>query len=89
MKKSKIKSFLAKLMIMFILISTVGMCNKLNVSAANYNLMETYGAKYGYSGNCVHTYMLRDSSIVNAIKKDSNIITLGNEFKPDYLLGSR
>ncbi len=89
MKKSKIRSLLAKLMIMFLFVSTLGVCNKVNVSAANYNLMETYGAKYGYSGNCVHTYMLRDSSIVNAIKKDSNIITLGNEFKPDYLLGSR
>ncbi len=89
MKKINIKSLFAKLMILVFLVSTLGMTFKTDVQAASYNFMETYGAKYGYSGNCVHTYMLRDASVVNAIKKDSNIVTLGNEFKPDYLLGSR
>ena len=89
MKKVNIKSLFAKLMTIIFLVSTLGMSLKTEVKAASYNFMETYGAKYGYSGNCVHTYMLRDAGIVNAIKKDSNIVTLGNEFKPDYLLGSR
>ncbi|WP_081795555.1 endo-1,4-beta-xylanase [Butyrivibrio sp. MC2021] len=87
--KKVCKSFFAKLMILVLLVSTLGLSVKTDVNAASYNFMETYGAKYGYSGNCVHTYMLRNQSTVNAIKKDSNIVTLGNEFKPDYLLGSR
>ncbi|SFC49325.1 endo-1,4-beta-xylanase [Butyrivibrio sp. YAB3001] len=89
MKKSIVRGLLAKLMLLVLLVSTLGMCSNVDAKAANYNFMETYGAKYGYSGNCVHTYMLRNQSTVNAIKKDSNIITLGNEFKPDFLLGSR
>ncbi len=89
MKKNRIKSLLAKLMVGVLLVTSAGMSAKTEVKAANYTFMETYGAKYGYSGNCVHTYMLRNQSTVNAIKKDSNIVTLGNEFKPDYLLGSR
>ena len=89
MKKLNVKRIISKLLIMLLLVSTMGVCFKSNVKAASYNLMETYGAKYGYSGNCVHTFMLRNQSTVNAIKKDSNIVTLGNEFKPDYLLGSR
>lgn len=76
-------------MILVLLISSVALSVKVDASAASYNFMETYGAKYGYSGNCLHTYMLRNQSTVNAIRKDSNIITLGNEMKPDYLLGSR
>ena len=89
MKKICCKSLLAKLLIAVFLVSTLGVFFKTDVKAASYNFMETYGAKYGYSGNCVHTYMLRNQNTVNAIKKDSNIVTLGNEFKPDYLLGSR
>ncbi len=89
MKKISIRSLFAKLMVVVFLVSMLGMSFTTQVKAASYNFMETYGAKYGYSGNCVHTYMLRNQSTVNAIKKDSNIVTLGNEFKPDYLLGSR
>ncbi|MBQ6588772.1 MAG: endo-1,4-beta-xylanase [Butyrivibrio sp.] len=89
MKKISFKCLFARLMVLIFLVSTLGVSFKTEVKAASYNFMETYGAKYGYSGNCVHTYMLRDQNTVNAIKKDSNIVTLGNEFKPDYLLGSR
>ncbi|ADL33750.1 endo-1,4-beta-xylanase Xyn10C [Butyrivibrio proteoclasticus B316] len=89
MKQRNVKCFISKLLVMLLLVSTMGVCFKTNVQAAAYNLMETYGAKYGYSGNCVHTFMLRNQNTVNSIKKDSNIVTLGNEFKPDYLLGSR
>lgn len=89
MKKFKIRKLMARELALALVFSTFFMVSKVDANAASYNLMETYGAKYGYSGNCVHTHMLRDSRIVNAIKKDSNIVTLGNEMKPDYLLGSR
>ena len=89
MKKSSIKRLFTKLLVIVFLVTTLGLLIKTDAKAASYNFMETYGAKYGYSGNCVHTYMLRDASTVQAIKKDSNIVTLGNEMKPDYLLGSR
>ncbi len=87
MKKSKLKGVIAKIMLGAVLVSSLGTAARMEAKAASYTFMDTYAATYGYSGNCVHTYMLRDANTVKAIKKDSNIITLGNEMKPDYLLG--
>ena len=52
------------------------------------NLLNTYGAQYGYSGTCINLYQLRDSSQLNILKQHYNSITLENEMKPDALLGS-
>ena len=51
------------------------------------NLLNTYGAQYGYSGTCINLYQLRDSSQLNILKQHYNSITLENEMKPDALLG--
>ncbi|SFC40021.1 endo-1,4-beta-xylanase [Butyrivibrio sp. YAB3001] len=52
------------------------------------NLLNTYGAQFGYSGTCINLYQLRDSSQLNILKQHYNSITLENEMKPDALLGS-
>ncbi|MDC7293694.1 endo-1,4-beta-xylanase, partial [Butyrivibrio sp. DSM 10294] len=51
------------------------------------NLLNTYGAQYGYSGTCINLYQLRDSSQLSILKQHYNSITLENEMKPDALLG--
>lgn len=56
--------------------------------SSSANLLNTYGSLFGRAGNCVSLSQLQNSNTLAAIKAEYNSITLENEMKPDYILGS-
>ena len=82
-----LKSIISKLMVLMMLVCAIGLSVSVDAQAADNTLLNTYGAKYGYSGTCINLYQLRDSSQLNILKQQYNSITLENEMKPDALLG--
>ncbi len=81
------QKFFARMMVLFMLVCAIGMSFSVDASAADATLLNTYGAKYGYSGTCINLYQLRDSGQLSFLKQHYNSITLENEMKPDALLG--
>lgn len=52
-------------------------------------LMDTYGTVFAYSGVCIaHATDLENVQTVAAVKEHYNSVTLENESKPDFMLGS-
>ena len=85
--KNNIKRLIARAMVALMLVCSIGLAAKTDVQAAD-TLLNTYGAKYGYSGTCINLYQLRDANQLKLLKEQYNSITLENEMKPDALLGS-
>ncbi len=73
---------------MVMLACTIFAATGVTAKAADNTLLNTYGAKYGYSGTCINLYQLRDANQLNILKQHYNSITLENEMKPDQLLGN-
>lgn len=73
---------------MVMLVCTIFAATGVTAKAADNTLLNTYGAKYGYSGTCINLYQLRDANQLNILKQHYNSITLENEMKPDQLLGN-
>ena len=59
-----------------------------SVQAANETLLNTYGKTYGRISTCINYNQLTNSTVMNHVKSQYNSITLENEMKPDYILGS-
>ena len=59
------------------------------VVGEDVTLMDTYGTVFDYSGVCIaHATDLEDAQTLSQIKEHYNSITLENESKPDFILGS-
>lgn len=56
-------------------------------NAATSTLLNTYGSYFGKSGAAVTYSQLTDATTLNFIKTHYNSITMGNEMKPDFVLG--
>ena len=82
------KSIISKLMVLIMLVCAIGLSVSVDAQAADNTLLNTYGAKYGYSGTCINLYQLRDANQLSLLKQQYNSITLENEMKPDALLGN-
>ncbi|SDB23538.1 endo-1,4-beta-xylanase [Pseudobutyrivibrio sp. YE44] len=87
MRKNIFKSFVSKLLVLVCAFTMCVSVSTLDAKAANETLLNTYGAKYGYSGTCINLYQLRDAKQLSILKQHYNSITLENEMKPDALLG--
>ncbi|MDS0527344.1 endo-1,4-beta-xylanase [Clostridium sp. SHJSY1] len=53
----------------------------------NANLMSTYGKVFDKVGNALVQSEILDNKVLGYAKKEYNSITVGNEMKPDYILG--
>lgn len=59
------------------------------VVGEDVTLMDTYGTVFDYSGVCIaHATDLEDAQALSQVKEHYNSITLENESKPDFILGS-
>lgn len=58
------------------------------VQAADKTLLNTYGTTYGRVGTCINYSQLTNSTVLSHVKSQYNSVTLENEMKPDYILGS-
>lgn len=54
---------------------------------ANANLLNTYGNVIDYVGNALVYSEIMDNNTLSYAAKEYNSITVGNEMKPDYILG--
>lgn len=89
LKKKKRKRRLLSGLVICLLIVGIFMLNPKKPSfAADDNLLTTYGKGLGHMGNCVTLSQLQNQNTLRQIKAEYNSITLENEMKPDYLLGS-
>ncbi len=57
------------------------------VTMDNANLLNTYGSVFDHVGTALVENEILNSSILDAASKEYNSITVGNEMKPDYILG--
>ena len=83
-KHSKVVSlFLALMMIL-----TMGASNAVNAATTDTTLLNTYGQLFGKIGASVVYDELYNANAFNALKKEYNSTTIGNEMKPDYILSN-
>lgn len=52
------------------------------------SLKRAYGDMFGKVGNAIGSYEMNNSGNMSFVASQHNSITMGNEMKPDYLLGS-
>lgn len=57
------------------------------VTMDNANLLNTYGSVFEHVGTALVENEILNSSTLDAASKEYNSITVGNEMKPDYILG--
>ena len=84
------KKFLSIAVSALLAVSTIFTCGT-KASAAtvpsNANLLNTYGNVIPKVGTACVSSEILDSSILQYAKKEYNSMTVGNEMKPDYILG--
>lgn len=51
------------------------------------SLKNTYADIFGKVGTAIETYQINSNNIMNFTKSQYNSLTMGNEMKPDYILG--
>ncbi len=84
----KLKKSIARILSALLVVTTVVSGSVLQTKAADDTLLSTYGKTYGHVGTCINYSQLTDQTTLNHVKTQYNSITLENEMKPDYLLGS-
>ena len=84
------KKFLSIAVSALLAVSTIFTCGT-KASAAtvpsNANLLNTYGNVIPKVGTACVSSEILDSSILQYATKEYNSMTVGNEMKPDYILG--
>ncbi len=83
-KHSKVVSFFLAVM----MIVSMGATNIVNAATTNANLLNTYGQLFDKVGASVVYDELYNANTLNALKKEYNSTTIGNEMKPDYVLSN-
>lgn len=71
----------------FMMFIAIGSYNIVSAATSEATLLNTYGKLFGKIGGEVVYSELCDSSIRNHLKTQYNSTTIGNEMKPDYILG--
>lgn len=84
----KLKKTIAKMISALLVVTTVIGGSVIQTQAAEDTLLSTYGKTYGHVGTCINSNQLTNQTILNHVKSQYNSITLENEMKPDYVLGS-
>lgn len=74
-------------MIAFMMFIAMGTYNRVNAATSEATLLNTYGKLFGKIGGEVVYSELYDNSIREHLKTQYNSTTIGNEMKPDYILG--
>lgn len=87
MSKNKFYRVVGSILLCVLMVGSILVPNTKTKAASN-NLLNTYGALMGRTGNCVSLSQLQDAATLSHIKSQYNSITLENEMKPDALLGS-
>ena len=85
--KKTLKRIIAQFLCAAIMVVTVLSSTSINASAADNNLLNTYGSYFGRVGTCINLSQLQNSNTLNHVKSQYNSITLENEMKPDAMLG--
>ena len=75
------KKFLSIAVSALLAVSTIFTCG------SNANLLNTYGNVIPKVGTACVSSEILDSSILQYATKEYNSMTVGNEMKPDYILG--
>ena len=86
MSKNRVYRAVCSILLCVLMVGTV-LVPSAKTKAASNNLLNTYGALLGKSGNCVTLNQLQNANTLAHIKSQYNSITLENEMKPDALLG--
>lgn len=86
MSKNRVYRVACSVLLCVLMVGSILVPNTTTKAASN-NLLNTYGALLGRSGNCVTLAQLQDANTLSHIKSQYNSITLENEMKPDALLG--
>ena len=60
---------IARLMVLMMLVCSIGLSVKVDARTADNTLLNTYGAKFGYSGTCINLYQLRDANQLSLLKQ--------------------
>lgn len=83
-----LRKTIAKMISSLLVVTTVVTGFVIHTQAAEDTLLSTYGKTYGHVGTCINYNQLTNQTILNHVKSQYNSITLENEMKPDYVLGS-
>jgi len=64
-------------------------CNPVKAASIpnNANLLNTYGSVFDHVGTAIEAHEILNPNKLNYASKEYNSITVGNEMKPDYILG--
>lgn len=85
--KVRKNGILLRIFCMLMVVATMLANVSLDSSAAENNLLNTYGAYFGRVGTCINLHQLQNGTTLQHVKSQYNSITLENEMKPDHMLG--